>query len=135
MKNQTWNDIDEAIDRVSAATRGPWTADTAYDGETFTRIEGRAGDPDVYDYSTDVLDIDHDGGCSCRKSCTLEVVISDADRDFITHSRTDAQKSLVALRAALYAAAAFTDDPASDPVASETASKIMEAAAAAWDDA
>lgn len=126
MKNQTWNDIDSAIDRVNAATGGPWKEDRSSDGENFFGFSTQEG------YRS-VLDIGHDGGCACRRSCELEIEISDSDRAFIAASRTDAAKGLKALKEALDIAAGIAEDADSDPAAARAASAILEAAEKAWD--
>ena len=75
--------------RTDAATRGPWTW-TSYAVPT---LEGRAGDPDGYEYDTEVIEVEHSGG-GCCSPCHLELRISDADREFIANARTDMERLL-----------------------------------------
>lgn len=80
-KCMTHLDLDPIRDRLAAATRGPWR----WDGNEF---EGRAGEPGVFEYDSPVIHVEHSGG-SCCSPCELSVEISEADREFIAHSRDD----------------------------------------------
>lgn len=75
--------LDQIEARANAATRPPWRWDAPYD------LVGTDGDPDVYEYETSVLSIDHDGGCGCRSVCHLDIEISDTDAEFIANARAD----------------------------------------------
>lgn len=68
--------IDEALD---GTTPGPW-----HWGDR-TNLLGIGGDvsPGGYVYSVDVLEIEHDGGCGCRRMCRMDVTLSDEDRTLI----------------------------------------------------
>ncbi|WP_175401163.1 hypothetical protein, partial [Gordonia sp. UCD-TK1] len=46
------------------------------------------GDPVVYEYDTEVLEVHHNGECGCRSACELEVTIPSADAEFIAASPT-----------------------------------------------
>lgn len=56
--------------------------------ERIFAINGRKGDPETYEYDTEVLRADHSGECGCRNSCRLTVTMSDADKRFVTEART-----------------------------------------------
>ncbi len=71
--------------RAFNATRGPWKW-TDYAVPT---LQGRAGDPETYEYDTEVLEATHDHGCGCRRDCTMELTIRPEDAEFIEHARTD----------------------------------------------
>lgn len=77
-------DRDAMRARLTAATRGPWT----WDGRRVPTLEGRAGDPDTYEYDTEVIEVTHLEGTYSRP-CELELEISEADREFISHARVD----------------------------------------------
>lgn len=68
--------IDEAL---AGTTPGPW-----HWGDR-TNLLGIGGDvsPGGYVYSVDVLEIEHDGGCGCRRMCQMDVTLSDEDRTLI----------------------------------------------------
>lgn len=87
-------DLDlDAIERTATgATRGPWT----WTDHRIPDLEGRAGEPDVYEYSSTVLEASHWGECGCRSACTLELDISDADKAHITAASPDVVIALIA---------------------------------------
>lgn len=76
--------VTRARKNLAAATRRPWS--WVGTGSCFTELEGQAGTPGGYEYTTPVLDISHDGGCGCRAACTLEVTATDADRALIAQA-------------------------------------------------
>lgn len=77
--------IEEIRRREENATRGPWT----WDGHRVPTLSGRAGDPDIYEYDTEVIEASHWGECACRSSCTLNLEVGPNDRAFIAHARDD----------------------------------------------
>ena len=77
--------IEEIRQREENATRGPW----AWDGHRVPTLSGRAGDPDIYEYDTEVIEASHSGECACRSLCTLELEIGPWDRMFIANARDD----------------------------------------------
>ncbi len=81
------NVIEKADAIQKGVTNGPWTIETWADGRIFA-INGRKGDPETYEYDTEVLEADHSGECGCRSSCELTVTMSDADKHFVTEART-----------------------------------------------
>lgn len=97
-------DLDlDAIERTATdATRGPWT----WTDHHIPDLEGRAGDPDAYEYSVTVLEASHWGECGCRSACNLELEISEADKAHIAAASPDV---VIALIARLHAAEAALD--------------------------
>lgn len=83
--------------RAEAATPGPWE----WDGLRVPTLIGVGGDPEVYTYATDVLFVEHDGGCACRRSCEMTLDITDADAAFIAAARDDVPRLVATLRAVL----------------------------------
>lgn len=77
--------IEEIRRREENATRGPWT----WDGHRVPTLSGRAGDPDIYEYDTEVIEASHHGECGCRSACTLELEVGPGDRSFIANARED----------------------------------------------
>ena len=53
------------------------------------------GDPDVYVYETEVIEITHTGGCGCRASCELEVSLTPHDAEFIAATGPDVVLALI----------------------------------------
>lgn len=70
----------------SGVTDGPWSWTTPQYG--VPELMGRAGDPETYEYDTEVLEASHSGECGCRSACELELSVSDADRAFIAAARS-----------------------------------------------
>lgn len=63
----------------SAATRGPWS----WTGNTLLpELTGHEGDPDVYEYETEVLEVRHSDGGGFR-CCETELLIGEADKAYI----------------------------------------------------
>lgn len=79
------------IERADAiqegVTRGPWKIESWAEGRIFS-IVGRGGDPEFYEYDTEVMEAEHYGECGCRSSCELSVIMSDEDKRFVIESRT-----------------------------------------------
>lgn len=79
----------DVVARAKAAlvgvTDGPWLWTSPRYG--VPTLEGRAGDPELYRYDTEVLEVDHHGECGCRSACELELTVSDADKAFIAAAR------------------------------------------------
>ena len=72
------------IERADAiqegVTRGPWKIESWAEGRIFS-IVGRGGDPEFYEYDTEVMEAEHYGECGCRSSCELS-------KRFVIESRT-----------------------------------------------
>lgn len=113
---------DDVVSRARAAlqgvTRGPWR----WTDHRVPDLEGRAGEPGVYEYDSTILEADHHGECGCRSACQLDLWINDIDARFIAESRTlvpDLVSALEAARAEVarlrsyksLAAAMVCDDP------------------------
>ncbi|OHT86926.1 hypothetical protein [Mycobacteroides saopaulense] len=79
--------MSELVDRAKASlegvTRGPWK----WSDYRVPDLLGRAGDPDSYEYDTEVLETEHGGECGCRSSCALELNVKREDREFIAAAR------------------------------------------------
>jgi hypothetical protein len=86
-------DIEGIAVIAAAATRGPWRWEHYRYGTP--DLVGVAGDPGVYEYSTDVLEATHTGGCGCRSACELELNISDADSAYIAAASPDVLLQLI----------------------------------------
>ena len=71
--------------RLDAATRGPWH----WDGHRVPTLIGRAGDPDIYEYDTEVIEATHGGECGCRSVCTLDLEVGPRDAEFIANAPAD----------------------------------------------
>lgn len=78
-------DIEGILARLDTAPRAPWT----WDGLSVPGLEGRGGDPEVYEYGTPVLEASHWGECGCRSACTLELELADGAADLIAAGPTD----------------------------------------------
>lgn len=66
--------VGEARQLVADATSGPWEWDPDH-----RTLWGRGGTPGVYEYRHEVISVEHDGGCACRRMCELEVSIDDGN--------------------------------------------------------
>lgn len=88
---QTALDLDALTDLASQATGRDWRW-------TDHRVPDLIATVDTYGYDSDrtVVEADHDGGCSCRRDCTLELNIEPQDRDFIAATGPDVVLALVA---------------------------------------
>lgn len=79
--------MSELVDRAKASlegvTPGPWK----WSDYRVPDLMGRAGDPESYEYDTEVLEAEHGGECGCRSSCTLELNVKKEDREFIATAR------------------------------------------------
>lgn len=71
-------DLDAIKARLEMATDGPWEWNPRR-----TVLEGWAGDPAVYRYTTEVLEVLVDPGTP------VDVWLSDDDANFIAHAPTD----------------------------------------------
>lgn len=102
MTDATELDIDAIRARMEAATPGPWRWDSWRDD--LHHLIGRGGSPETYEYDVEVIEPEHSGECGCRSACYLSNVVSEADREFIAHARTElpaALDEITRLRAAL----------------------------------
>ena len=79
-------ELDAIKARADAATGGPWY--WAYPGSAKPELIGRAGD-EHYAFETEIIEVEHDGGCGCRMVCNQTVSVTIADAEFIAHSRAD----------------------------------------------
>lgn len=79
--------MSELLNRAKASlegvTKGPWK----WSNYRVPDLLGRAGEPGVYEYDTEVLEAEHGGECGCQSSCTLELNIKKEDREFIAAAR------------------------------------------------
>jgi len=89
--------------RLAAATRGPWTWEATGNAVT---LNGRGGDPELYDYEVEVVEVRHTGGCGCRLACELEVHVADDDARLIENAPSDIAHLLAVIDAQARALAA-----------------------------
>jgi hypothetical protein len=68
---------------ADAATAGPWR----WEGGDVPDLIGRAGEPGVYVYDTEVICFEHNHGCACRQDCEAWLTSTDTDRAFIAAAR------------------------------------------------
>lgn len=61
------------------ATRGPWR----WTDHRVPDLVGRGGDPDIYEYDTEVIEAEHHGECGCRSACELNLAVGPFDAEFI----------------------------------------------------
>lgn len=87
---------------TAGVTRGPWHWVDYRNGTS--ELAGVGGEPGVYEYATEVIEVDHDGGCGCRRECTIEMNIAAADREWIAAANPDIITALIAERDLLRAA-------------------------------
>lgn len=84
--------LDELEQLAAAATRGPWRWSDA----RVPDLVGVAGDPEIYQYESEVLEATHWGGCECRSACELELNITTEDAAFIAGTGPDVVQALIA---------------------------------------
>lgn len=82
---------------LDEATRGPWTWTQYKYG--LPDLNGRAGEVDVYEYDTAVIEVEHSAG-SCTRDCDLTLEISPANQALIAAAPTVIRELLDALKAA-----------------------------------
>ena len=88
--------LDDDERAAKEATRGPWK----WDDYRVPTLEGRAGTPGEYEWDTEVIEASHSGECGCRSACTLELTVSDADREHIArHDPARVLRDVAAKRA------------------------------------
>lgn len=78
--------VARAKSSLAGVTQGPWSWTVPRYG--VPELMGRAGDPETYEYDTEVLEASHSGECGCRSACELELSVSDTDRAFIAAARS-----------------------------------------------
>lgn len=91
-QTETVLNLDALTDLASQATGRDWRW-------TDHRVPDLIATVDLeVDYSTwqTVVEADHDGGCSCRRDCTLELNIAPQDRDYIAAAGPDVMLALIA---------------------------------------
>lgn len=91
-QTETVLDLDDLTDLASQATGRDWRWSDHRVPELIATFDVAAD----YESSRTVLEADHDGGCSCRKDCTLELSIEPHDRAFIAGTGPDLVLALVA---------------------------------------
>lgn len=85
-------DIDELERLANAATGKNW----AWNDFRVPDLEATVGDPEVYEYRTEILEATHGGECGCRSACTLELNMASHDAEFIAGTGPDVIRALVA---------------------------------------
>jgi len=84
----------EAIEaRANAATDGPWHWE---DERHFDLLKPKGSNGTRW--GTEVIEVTHDGGCACRQSCEMEVLIAPSDAEFIANARTDVPDLIAEVR-------------------------------------
>lgn len=88
---ETVLNLDDLTELAAKATGRNWRW-------TDHRVPDLVATVDIYDYETEryVVEADHDGGCSCRRDCTLELNVEPQDRAFIAATGPDVVLTLIA---------------------------------------
>lgn len=53
------------------------------------------GDPELYEYQTEVIEATHSGECGCRSACHLELNITPQDAEFIAATGPEVVLALI----------------------------------------
>ena len=89
---ETVLDLDALTDLASQATGREWR----WTEHRVPELEATYDVSDDWESSRTVLEADHDGGCSCRRDCTLDLNIAPQDRAFIAGTGPDVVLALIA---------------------------------------
>lgn len=86
-------DLDLLYDIANNATGRGWRWNQYKYG--VPDLVATTGDPDLYEYETEVIEADHWGECGCRSACTLELKIAPQDAEFIAATGPDIVLALI----------------------------------------
>lgn len=84
-------DLDTLRDITLLATGRNWK----WNDYRIPDLMATVGDPDFYEYETEVIEATHDGGCGCRRECHLELNITPQDAEFIAATGPDVVLALI----------------------------------------